>query len=223
MSKDKPDVDHRHVEDHPAGVTVQFSRVSGSRSFFGSSIKSHSWIQLTIRKATLESSFGEDRASTTHNPIVEVDLSPAQFAELLTTMNYGVGVFGTMTHFDKKSVEKYVAPEPEIERTEAYVHEKIDAMFARHEETIAELSALVEKSKLNQKDKKEMLMRLRVDDHLRSNYDFFKKQLTEVKGKLVTQAKAEVEAHISASVSNAGLEALRASAPQMQLTSKDKA
>ena len=50
----------RTAENHPSFVTVQFSRLSGSKRFFGSSVTSHSWIRLQIRPATLYHHLGED-------------------------------------------------------------------------------------------------------------------------------------------------------------------
>ena len=96
----------RTAENHPSFVTVQFSRLSGSKRFFGSSVTSHSWIRLQIRPATLYHYLGEDSIYATNRSLVEVDLSPAQFAELLTTMNVGSGVPGTLIRFDGKKVEE---------------------------------------------------------------------------------------------------------------------
>lgn len=220
MSNDKGksnyDKDHKEIEDHPAGVTVQFSRVSGSKEFFGSSIKSHSWIQLRVYKATLNNSFGHDQARQ-GKQLIEVDLSPSQFAELLTTMNYGVGVFGTLNYFNGEHIERYKAPPSEMVRTEAYIEQHLTEAFERHNENIARMKKVIEDSKLNKKDKEQMLRELRVDEHLESNFKFYKERLKETASKLIVQAKAEVEAHITSSISNAGLEAIRGTMPVLQI------
>lgn len=210
------DKDHAHVQDHPAGVTVQFSRVSGSKEFFGSSVKSHSWIQLRIYKAKLESSFGHDQAHQGEQ-LIEVDLSPSQFAELLTTMNYGCGVFGTMSYFNRKHIDKYEAPPSEMARTEEYVEKHLTHAFEQHKANIQRMRECIENSKLPKKDKDAMLRDLGVDEHLESNFSFYKERLRETSGKLIVQAKAEIESHINTSIQNAGLEHLRSSMPQVQL------
>ena len=225
MSKDQGksnyDKDHKEIEDHPAGVTVQFSRVTGSKEFFGSSVKSHSWIQLRVFKATLQSSFGHDQARQGRQ-LLEVDLSPSQFAELLTTMNYGVGVFGTLNYFNGQHIEKYEAPPSEMVRTEGYIEQHLTEAFERHNENIARMKAVIENSKLNKKDKEQMLHELRVDAHLESNFKFYKERLRETASKLIVQAKAEVEAHITSSISNAGLEAIRGTMPVLQIGGKNE-
>ena len=225
MSKDQGksnyDKDHKEIDDHPAGVTVQFSRVTGSREFFGSSVKSQSWIQLRVWKAKLQSSFGHDQARQGRQ-LIEIDLSPAQFAELLTTMNYGVGVFGTLSYFNGEHIEKYEAPPSEMTRTEEYIEQHLTEAFAQHNENIERMKKIITDSKLNKKDKEEMIRSLRVDAHFESNFNFYKERLRETASKLIVQAKAEVESHISSSIANAGLESLRSSMPQLQISEGKK-
>src|SRR5208337_4240325 len=95
----------------PSYAMVSFSRISAGGeglSLFGSSIKHHSAITLSIKQARLSRDtdlshdwyFAENRF-----PLIEVTLSPNQFAELLTSMNVGDGVPATLTLYNGQGYE----------------------------------------------------------------------------------------------------------------------
>lgn len=207
----KKDRDHETLIEHPAGVAVQFSRVSGSREFFGSSIKSGSWITLTVRKAKLNNFFGETRVATESQlPLIEVDLSPAQFAELLTTMNYNIGVPGTMTYYNGNHVEKFTTPVDEIANAEKYAKESVDGHYRRRKEETATLQKMIAESKLSNKDKENIKKMIEGLSSLDRNIDFYEKRIQEAATRFTVQAKAEVEAHITHAITKLGLESLAA-------------
>src|SRR5271166_5947858 len=115
------------TESHPAMVAVQFSRVHGTppQQFFGSSVKSSSWIRLTIQEAERGHQLGSDHISAHGGKyLLQLDLSPNQFAELLTTMNAGPGVPGTLKYYNGKEIEDYVEKDAEGKRVhENFQHE----------------------------------------------------------------------------------------------------
>ena len=107
---------------HPAYGLVQFSRQhGGSKKLFGSQIRSDTTIALRIFEGEVQHELSYDRYSHAKNrPIIEVVLSAAQFAELLTTMNMGSGVPCTIEYRDGKDVP----PIPETDKAEAQkIHE----------------------------------------------------------------------------------------------------
>ena len=89
-------------EKHPSFGMVGFSRIScGNQRLFGSSIEHDTMIALRVHTAYRTESFGYEHVYADED-IVEVMLSPAQFSELLTTMNIGDGVPCTI-RFDKEN------------------------------------------------------------------------------------------------------------------------
>lgn len=82
----------REVLKHPAFEMIGFSRVSGGDStLFGSSIKHNDKIVMKLKHGEQERSLHEDHYYG-RGLIAEVEMSYSQFAECITTMNFGDGV-----------------------------------------------------------------------------------------------------------------------------------
>src|SRR6185312_8767541 len=86
------------VEEHESYGVVGFNRVTGNPgSLFGSSINHSNFIRLRISRAArewhLSTYWYRDREQ-----LIELDLSAAQFADLITSMNVGVGVPCTLRY-----------------------------------------------------------------------------------------------------------------------------
>jgi tRNA U55 pseudouridine synthase TruB len=216
------DPDHSLLIDHPAGVTVQFSRVTGERDLFGSSIPSSSWVSLRIYKAKLNNFYGRTEPSVDSMlPLIEVDMSSAQFAELITTMNHGMGVCGTMTNFNRKPVERFETPVREIDNAEEYGKARINEALKRHKEGLKELAKAIDESKLSNKAKEEMKKMMDGLDNLEGNVEFYERRIQESAERFTVQAKAEVEAHITHAITTLGIESLKDQQKLMLTNKKD--
>jgi hypothetical protein len=81
------------TESHESYGMVEISRYTCNppQNFFGSSVKHHSGISLRIHKAIKRRSLAEDRYFA-HGTIIEVDMSAAQFADMVCSPNIGDGV-----------------------------------------------------------------------------------------------------------------------------------
>jgi len=109
--------DKELTERHESFGLVGFSRVQGSTHLFGSHLeRHHHFIVLRVHRAqVVHSSLGYDRHRTDGRvPIVEVEMSAAQFAEAITTMNVGEGVPCTIRSVEGCPME----PVPEAVVTE---------------------------------------------------------------------------------------------------------
>lgn len=99
-------------EQHPSWALISLSHVSSSGTrLFRSPVEHHAVVRLSISTASMsdDADFGPR-----HHPerqLVEVYLSPVQFAELLTTPNRGQGVPCTITKLNAARV-----PEPPPEQ-----------------------------------------------------------------------------------------------------------
>jgi len=100
-------------KNHPSYGTVMFTRThcgGGREKLFGSAITNHfTTVKLTIREAELRHKYHEDRIWGDRK-IIEVELSAAQFVELLTTMNVGTGTPCTIRF--RQDVGKIEIPSP---------------------------------------------------------------------------------------------------------------
>jgi hypothetical protein len=92
----------------PTMVQVGFSRQTyGSEgvTLFGSSVKNNNVISLKISQSEVNRRLSQDWYHAEPRPIIEVLLTPLQFSELLTTMNVGFGVPGTLARHGDQNFE----------------------------------------------------------------------------------------------------------------------
>ena len=175
MSKDE-------TLDHPSYGLVQFSHVTGHRRLFGSSLDTHErTVCLSIKHASLIRNDSGDRYSgLIDGDMVEVHMSAAQFAELLTTMNIGSGVPCTITRVNRQTV----APPPEVDHQTKSVQNKFaDRMQDLASKILAdsaEVQTLLEKKSLNVADRNRLQgVFKKLSMELNSNAPFFLEMFEE--------------------------------------------
>ena len=191
---------------------VGFSRISGQKRLYMSNLNNQNWIQMKVYEAEDSNSYGEKRANTkSRHPLIELDLSAAQFAELLTTMNIGSGVPCTLNSFngerinqdDLKNDKKPIAIGRDyFEKSVKEYTDKVKSSVAKYKEDLSTM-------KMSKKDK------VRVENLLNgfqtevsSNLPFYVEMFEEAAGKVVTESKSELDAFVSGGIVKAGLEAL---------------
>lgn len=199
------------TEKHPSFVTVSFHRISGQRRFFGSSVTSQTWIELKISSATLRHHLGQDWIHDSTQTLIEVALSPAQFAELLTTMNSGPGVPGTLQRFDGKKVDQLPEIKSETHRVREHFKKTMKSRSVEFRESFNEIKALLdEKKTLGKADREKVLSTLdQVASQFENSAPFYLEQFEEAAERIAVQAKAEVDAFVTHAIQTTGIKALR--------------
>ena len=183
-------------EHHESYGLARFSRIGGkSGKLFGSSIEHHHFIELTISRASRSRQFQHDQYMPDQE-LISVFMSPAQFAELLTSLNVGTGVPVTIKHINQQAVEEC----PEHSFMEQ-AHADMAAEFKHLAERFAALSQattlLENPGQLKAADKK--TIKAAVDSVLqevRANIPFFHKCFQEACDRTVADAKASVDAAV---------------------------
>lgn len=205
--------DDEVVDKHPSFGMARFTRCQGSPGrLFGSSLERHySFIKLTVTEAECIHSLGHDRFHA-GRILVQVDLSPAQFAELLTTMNVGDGAPCTLRYVAGKRID----PPPEETKLEAEkVRDSFKASLTSLVNTIeadrGELKTMLAKKSLTVDDRQRIEWMLgRVHQAVKANVPFMLDQFEEAADRIVTHAKAEVDAFATHAVMAAGVKAIAA-------------
>ena len=196
-------------EKHPSYGMVGFSRIThggarGGTNLFGSSLSHHHTIALRIKQATKIRSLNEDRYYGDET-IIEVEMSPAQFAEAITTLNVGDGVPCTVRRIGKQGVENC----PETSMRQLFEAEFEDACVETSDiafNLIKKAEALLDQKTVKVSDRKELLELLRkISINLRSNLPFIGTQFNEAMDKVVTDAKSSFEAAITHRISDLGI------------------
>lgn len=219
----------KHYE-HPSYAMIQFTRGMGTRSrrLFGSSLKSHyATIRMTVTQAFWEHDLHEDRYfDAGKKRLIEVEMSAAQFAELITSMNVGSGVPCTLNYFNAKvGVDGFIEEPPDVETEVERVKSNFEADLKGMEATMRERRKEIEKlaDKLPAKSKEQLRVALDVMiQQLTSNIPFILEQFNEASERVVTSAKHDIEAFAMHALRAAGLEALASGeAPKQLATALD--
>lgn len=205
--------DEEQEFEHPSYVMVGLFRSEGNIGrLFGSALdKHHTSITLRVAQATRKHSLGRDwYHAKSLLPLIEVELSAAQFAEMITSMNVGSGVPGTLRSLNGERT----GPVPEEHSLEV---EEVRKQFARDVASVAKgvedmekrVADLLDKKSLSKEDKKEILSQFAsFRQHVRSNSPFMVEQFERAAEKVVTHAKAEVDAFITHNVVAEGIRSL---------------
>jgi hypothetical protein len=197
---------------HPSFGMVRLSRCSGSPGrMFGSQLRQHAgYVSMTVTRGSVQHDLHHDRYMN-EEEVVQVSMTAAQFAELITTLNAGEGTPCTI----ERVLSRRVPPPPDDTQTTA---EKIQDKFAGDQQAFVEQIGrkyeeikrlFAEKKTLNQQDRKQVIDLLNtVMMELGANLPFRVLSFQEAAEQTVQHAKAEVDAMLSMVLHRAGLKAL---------------
>jgi len=124
------------VEKHESYGMVGINRVSSSGTYlFGSIMKHHSFITLTVKRASRRRTLAQDWFSAESRALIEIEMSHTQFGTLITSPGMGDGVPCTIRAYDGALAEQCPAPE-------AMTSKFAEDLKKTTEETVAQLKAL---------------------------------------------------------------------------------
>jgi len=191
---------------------VGFSRISGSRKLYMSNLNNATWISLRVYEAYDKESFGEKHVYTkTNTPILELDLSAAQFAELLTTMNVSSGVLCTLRYQNGEKIDQTGLEEEEksMDIGKKYFNESVKEFSSNITKMTADFLDRAEEMKMNKKDKENLKWIFeKINQEILSNMPFYVTQFEETARKVVTESKSEIDAFLTSEIVKAGLDSL---------------
>jgi len=189
MMKDSPE-----RETHPSYGKIQISRCTGSPGvLFASSVKHGEFIAIRISEASLKRDLHSDWI-TDEGRIIEVLMSPVQFAELLTT--HGTGVPCTISW--TKGVGDVPRP-PFTDRAEQF-HNEFQQGVRKVGKILDEVQSVIEEAmsgKTITKSKMQEVQGLVEKAHTQivCNLPFVLDSFGEQMQNIVTMAKGEIDAH----------------------------
>jgi hypothetical protein len=196
-------------ETHPSYGFVQVSRVSGHTSLFASPFKHQHYMTLTIGRSTRERSHGRDWhfGGLTHG-LVEVALSEAQWAHMVSSVGMGGGVPCTLQYVGTQRMED--CPEQaEVERFHNDIQKSATQAMKFMDEALAQMKALVDDKAPTKEKRKAVLDALSTAQRkMNDSAPFMVKQLAEHMDKVVHAAKTEVEAYVHSTIVEAGINKL---------------
>lgn len=202
---------HGATYKHPAFATIQVTETSGgSNTLFGSDVDHQYKIRLSIQRAYIKRDLNHDWIHSTSTPMIEVELSHAQFAALTGSIGKGEGVPCTLRYAPASSA---ILDVPYIERLES----KLDTFSREVEESakrqvealraqIARMGAALESGKLGMKEAREIHRSLEiVSGNLPKNLGYTVTQAQEMLEKAGNDAKTQIEAFADSTARRLGL------------------
>ena len=200
------------VSKHESYGMVGVSRVTHSHgtSLFGSSIKHSDTIRLSIKTAEVDRHLNRDWYHG-NDQLIEIELSPTQFAEMITCMNMSDGVPCTLRYLeDHKRLEN----PPEVKQREIFEQEfqenvdKIKDFYKNDFKQIKE--TLLKKGTIKIGERKQTINIItKLINTLEDAMPFLQKGFNESMDKTVSEAKGEVEAFVMHKVTSLGIEGLQ--------------
>jgi len=208
-------------EEHESFGLVGFSRIThggvkGGTNLFGSAICHHHTIALRIKRATKTRRLHDDHYYG-GDTIIEVEMSPNQFSEAITTMNVGDGVPCTIRRIGKQGMAEC----PEETMRQVFEEEfkqtcvKTSNMAC---ELVRKASEILDQKTIKVSERKELLEILRrIQQDLQSNLPFIGTQFNEAMDDVVADAKGAVEAFFTHRINDLGIQAIQQGTPDMRM------
>ena len=203
---------------HPSFGIISVSRgtSSGKMNLFNSSIQQNHFIQIDIQRASLYRNVYHDSVYP-EELIVRLNMSPSQFADLITSLNT-VGSPCTLITVNGERM-----PEPEYVNKRVQIDDdfkkKMDDVSSISNEFYTKIQEILMKPNIGKNDRKEILKLLdTLNAQITSNVPFIKKTFTEQMDKTANEAKFEVTQFIEEKLKRLGLDKFK---DQLLLDSKD--
>lgn len=208
------DDDYEH-EEHDSFGMIGFSRVThspGRNLLFGSHLdRHHETIVMRVKTAERSHGLSHDWHHG-RRELIEVEMSPMQFAQLLTSMNFGDGVPCTIRFLTGKG---HIDPVPETHLPEQVkilqnVKREAQEMVASMDERRQRLQEILSQKTIKKSDREEIaVLSEAIFRWAEEHVPFAFKSFEESAEKVVTAAKAQVEEFALGALMKAGLEKLR--------------
>lgn len=181
---------------HPAYGMLSFSRRTGSKTpLFGSSIEHRDTIAMTLKHGDITRGLSTDWFYG-DKIIAEVEMSYAQFAEAITSMNMGSGVPVTVRYTEKDGRIPECDFVSKKEQFQDELKERLSNATEISRSLISEVQKLFdEKKTITKSDKAEIINKLtKVASEINGNVNFTYEMFNEQMDKTVVEAKGEIEA-----------------------------
>jgi hypothetical protein len=200
---------------HPTFGVISICRTSGGeQALFGSSVKHNNTIRIEISHAELCRNLNMDHIFD-RQKIVEIEMSPTQFADMITGLNVGSGTPCTLKQIGKSDGELLHNMEPPYQNKVQQFNDEFSSTMKDLSKEFDSVIGLANESHAQKRLVKEIeLLKARFSGHA----PFIARQFSEQMEHTVKEAKGEVEAFVTHAVQSYGMEAIRKQAPQLPET-----
>jgi hypothetical protein len=197
---------------HPTFGTISIGRSHGGDiPLFGSSILHNETIRLKISRAELGRDLNRDWIHSKET-LIEVEMSPTQFADAITSLNAGDGNPVTIRYIAKNEGENLTNVHPPYQNKVSQFNQEFKKDMAEYGKMFDETLKLAEQTHAQ----KRLIERIKtLKGHITNSIPLINESFSEQMEQTVKEAKGEVEAFVTHTVQAYGLDAIRKQAPQL--------
>jgi len=211
---ESPSEDERGNETHPAFALIGASRVQNSApgtTLFDSDIRHQHSIIVRIKRAERKRDLNHDWIHS-RGELIEVELSEAQWASFVSSMNTGDGTPATLRWTAEDKQIPGLPFQPRLAESMREVRDAADKTFAKIADALAEYEAHKTVANLR-------ALRAAVEN-AGANLQFAASSLTEHAENVVQRARADIEAFVVNKAQQLGVEPASVAAP-LEIESKE--
>lgn len=204
-----PKLNDRGDETHPAWGLIGASRVSSGSpgaTLFDSDIQHQHFIVVRLRRASRNRDLGHDRKHG-EEQLIEIEMSEAQWASFVSTMNVGDGVPCTITRVGSKAM-----PGVEYEPRLALSMDEVDNAAHKAMEKIQEAFAAYREKK-NAANLRSLEAAI---NNAPANIGFAAETLSKHGENVVQRARADIEAMVMSKAEQLGIDPAEISTPLLE-------
>lgn len=208
--------------EHPSYGQLRLSRVTSSKRvpLYGTANQCRETIQLTICHSTHNRDLNRDW-HLAGDAIIEVEMSPAQYAEMISSLNMGSGTPVTIRWLKGQGRIPDPPYQDHKDLFDTEFKSKVDEAMQTVSSLIDEAKSLQGQKAVTKKILTTLLNKLEgIRTELLSNIPFVARSFSEHMSDVVSSGKIELESFIEGKVHRLGLEALKDQAPSNPLLEK---
>lgn len=203
---------------HESFAQLSFHRIQcgGGKSLYGSSLKHGQIIRMTVYESEAIRDLHETRYHA-GKAIIEIDMSPHQFAQAITTLNMGRGTPVTLVRRENKPI-KECPHEDERELFTKEFQKNVDNVNSAAKKLVEEAQEILNQKTIKVSDRKRLLALLgNIQREIGSNMGFTNSMFQESMDKAVAAGKHEIESFWRGMVEQMGVQSLADKAVPPQL------
>lgn len=195
----------REVHESYGMMSVSKTTCNKGKSLFGSSIKHRNTITLRIKTTTKIRGLNTNWYHSDNKPLIEIEMSPVQFAEAISTSINTEGMPVTLKYVNGKRMEE--CPEERAKEIfeEEFKQDIKDILGGTSRLLKNVQNKLTQKGALKVEDKKEIIEIVsKIHQDINANLPFVHNCFNEQLDKTVLEAKGEVEGFFINAIHNLG-------------------
>lgn len=196
--------------EHPAQGLIRISRVHGQQRLYKSTAITGSYVSLEVTLA--REYVDKDTHSGGHisgAQVIKLGMSHTQFAEMLTSPNRGSGIPCTIFYKDGQRLPDIPDETHKLDRVRLQAEEKIDEKLQEFEEARERVNELLDQKSLRVADRNELRHLFnQVAGRIGESAKWAVRVIDESVEELVTEAKSEINAHVSLVAEQVGVKVL---------------